>query len=183
MAQASATDPSDVDDGLDAILNGVSLFLFLCSCNQSLYSFLRIQECDLVTTAAATARRVELVDFTHPTLYMPVSFIIPTPKLSVNLLSALQPFDILVNQQHSSNAFDYEIASPIFFCIQVWVGIAVTFIVTIGSFHLFFLFLRPRPGEAATPKFPTGKIVYFTVGLLLKQCILNEKSIGSLYSY
>ncbi len=45
-----------------------------------------------MTATVLTTSRIQLVDFTHPILYMHVSFLIPTPVSVVNLLSAAKPF-------------------------------------------------------------------------------------------
>lgn len=45
---------------------------------------------------STTTSRTELVDFTHPANYVPVSYLIPKPASVANMLAVAQPFDTLV---------------------------------------------------------------------------------------
>lgn len=62
----------------------------------SIYSWELEQSCDIVTTIAATPARSALVDFSHPVLYPPVSYLIPKPVSSINVLSVAKPFKLWV---------------------------------------------------------------------------------------
>jgi len=51
----------------------------------------------MVTGSAPTLSRIAIVDYSHPTIYVSVSYLIPSPDLSLNILSATKPFDTWVS--------------------------------------------------------------------------------------
>ncbi len=53
----------------------------------------------MVATVSSTESRATIVDFTHPNIYIPVTFAIPPPDTSVNVLAVIQPFQFPVARQ------------------------------------------------------------------------------------
>ena len=49
-----------------------------------------------------TANRIILLDFTHPYIHFPVTFIIPTPSFALNPAAILNPLDLWVIGRRNS---------------------------------------------------------------------------------
>jgi len=56
-----------------------------------------------MTTGVPTPSRTQLVEFTNPILYLPVSYLIPLPISTLNVLSFVKPFQAWVTR----NKFHY----------------------------------------------------------------------------
>ena len=65
-----------------------------CTMSKSLFHFFKmLQDCDLVTSAVATTQRLTFVDFTNPTLYLPVTYLIPKSHQSdTNVWAVMKSF-------------------------------------------------------------------------------------------
>ncbi|XP_057378543.2 uncharacterized protein LOC130700509 [Daphnia carinata] len=59
---------------------------------QGLISYLLRAEIDVIISLSSTQSRLAFLDFSHPTLYVPVSFLIPHPDSSVKVEAVVKPF-------------------------------------------------------------------------------------------
>ncbi|KAI9553612.1 hypothetical protein GHT06_021534 [Daphnia sinensis] len=57
-----------------------------------LISYLLREEIDMIISLSPTQSRLSFLDFSHPTLYVPVSFLIPVPDSSVKVEAVVKPF-------------------------------------------------------------------------------------------
>ena len=51
----------------------------------------------MFTSSAPTLSRAAIVAYSHPAIYISVSYLIPSPAQSINILSATKPFDTWVS--------------------------------------------------------------------------------------
>ncbi|KAK4013130.1 hypothetical protein OUZ56_025370 [Daphnia magna] len=58
-----------------------------------LISYLLRKEIDMIISLSPTQSRLSFLDFSHPTLYVPVSFLIPLPDSSVKVEAVVKPFE------------------------------------------------------------------------------------------
>lgn len=52
----------------------------------------------MVATVSPTESRAAIVDFTHPNIYIPVTFAIPPPDTPINVLAVVEPFQFQVTR-------------------------------------------------------------------------------------
>ena len=70
-----------------------------------------------MATVAPTKARAEVVDFTHPSIYIPVTFAIPPPHISYNILAVFEPFQYSasISSLNLKKNVSIKLATKIFF--------------------------------------------------------------------
>jgi len=63
----------------------------------ALYNITFSQDCDILVSATITPSRFNWLDFTYPTTYIPLGYLIPTAESSISLNSIFKPFSDEVN--------------------------------------------------------------------------------------
>ena len=61
------------------------------------YNITLSQDCDILVSATITPSRFNWLDFTYPTTYIPLGYLIPTAESSISLNSIFKPFANEVN--------------------------------------------------------------------------------------
>ena len=117
-----------------------------------------------MTAAVPTTSRIQLVDFTHPILYMPVSFLIPIPVSAVNLLSAAKPFQAWVYRKIIYIVFYNILKINKKFFTKVWLTILIVLFATLISLKLISI---TSEGKIEKNKLFSSKTILDVVGLLL----------------
>lgn len=102
-----------------------------------------------MATVTPTGSRAQLVDFTHPSIYIPVTFAIPVPRTSANLLAVVQPFAAEVyykphfwEEEGGGQASRFIWLSNLF--IQVWIGVVLSYLAVYSSLYAFIWHFRER---------------------------------------
>lgn len=96
----------DVDGSpglISYVLRGVHLIILLhlnenmiiWICKRShiyIYIYLCLKDCDILVSASMTSSRFKSLDFTYPSTYLSIGYLIPKTKPTISLTSIFKPF-------------------------------------------------------------------------------------------
>lgn len=127
-----------------------------------------LQDCHLLISLAATYSRASVLDFSNPTVYVPVSYLIPKPDLSVNIGSITKSFQNAVILKICKKNFKY---SNVFF-FKVWVALLISMICVILAFNLlrrYFKISYTFENMRHEEKQEKRDVNFYVLGVILSQ--------------